>query len=75
MAYAQKIVFRAREGDAQKYNGQSPSPNKGVRQGARSFTELNNDDPQVCLNCTREKCNGTDECYRKEKEKREKDSH
>lgn len=28
------------------------------------------DDADVCLNCTREKCSGSDECFRKEMKKR-----
>ena len=67
---AQKVVFRSRQGDSQKYDGGSPSP--PFRQKPRSFGDYNEDDPEVCLNCTKEKCMGTDECYRKEKKKHER---
>lgn len=63
---AQKVVFRSRQGDSQKYTGGSPSPS--FRQKPRSFGDYNEDDPEVCLNCTREKCAGTTECYLKHKE-------
>lgn len=75
MGYARKIVFRSHEGDTQKYTGTPPSKGKEWKQGARGFDgELNDDDPQVCLNCDMppERCHGTDECYRRAKNERER---
>lgn len=69
---AQKVVFRSRQGDSQKYTRGSPSPSKSFRQKPRSFGDYNEDDPVVCLNCTREKCNGTEECYKRRKEEKRK---
>lgn len=72
-----KVVIRARMGDPVKYDG-VPSPpceleiarekklNENVMTGS-----WNDEDPSVCLNCTRKKCCGEKACYLKRKKEKE----
>lgn len=41
-----------------------------VRTKSPAQVEHENEIKNVCLNCTKETCSGTDECYRAERDKR-----
>lgn len=66
-----KIIKKARVGDPVKYTG-SPPPSSGKRLNEDIFSgSWSDEDPSVCLNCTREKCAGEKDCYLKRKKERD----
>ena len=73
MAIRNKIIKRAIQGDPIKYTGSpSPSPSSGKRLNEDIFSgSWSDEDPSVCLNCTREKCAGEKDCYLKRKKERD----
>ena len=73
MSIKRKIIKRARVGDPVKYTGSPPlPPSSGKRLNEDIFSgSWSDEDPSVCLNCTREKCAGEKDCYLKRKKERE----
>lgn len=75
-----QIVSKAMQGDPVSYGSPSLPPDKCFVQGARGFENvLENEDPEICLNCELppEKCRGSGLCYIKQKGRKahEKDRH
>lgn len=66
-----KIISDAMKGDPVKYTG-----SLYCKKASPRMEEWGEDDPLVCLNCDMppERCHGTDDCYLKQKEKRENEN-
>lgn len=75
MSTRSKIIKKAIQGDPVKYTG-SPSPSPGKHLNEDIFSgSWNDEDPSVCLNCTREKCAGEKDCYLKRKKERDENEN
>ena len=73
-----KARARARAGDVQKYDG-TPAPSVRMHHVIDPYDPYDldlKDDVSVCLNCPLppERCRGTDECYLKRKEEKEREN-
>lgn len=74
MAYAKHLAYQAMQGTPPTYNGGIPVKKRKKKTAPHSFCgELNDDDPNICLNCMlpANLCKGEHACYMERKKEKE----